>query len=139
MPLAAETARFSMARANLAKRFRFKFRAIDHLIEVLAGLPPRNRRPRLDAPVRHRQVVLAAAMMSWRCLQHRGHRGWCGRSPAEICVGTSPSSRRSRGLVEYFPVPIAATIALEMTGPLSTMWKELAGREHGRTFRISER
>jgi len=41
------------------------------------------------------------------------------RSPVEICFGTSPShAPRSRPLEKTSPVPIAATIALEMVGPI---------------------
>jgi hypothetical protein len=41
------------------------------------------------------------------------------RSPVEICLGTSPSqAAKSRPLVNASPVPIAATIALEMIGPI---------------------
>jgi hypothetical protein len=40
------------------------------------------------------------------------------RSPVEICLGTSPSqAAKSRPLVNASPVPIAATIALEMDWP----------------------
>src|SRR5215472_11575244 len=41
------------------------------------------------------------------------------RSPVEICFGTSPSQApKSRPLQNTSPVPIAATIALEMMGPM---------------------
>src|SRR5262245_42787818 len=41
------------------------------------------------------------------------------RSPVEICLGTSPSqAAKSRPFVNASPVPIAATIALEMIGPI---------------------
>jgi hypothetical protein len=41
------------------------------------------------------------------------------RSPVEICLGTSPSqAAKSRPLENTSPVPIAATIALEMIGPM---------------------
>src|SRR5664279_976265 len=41
------------------------------------------------------------------------------RSPVEICLGTSPSqAAKSRPLVNTSPAPIAATIALEMIGPM---------------------
>src|ERR1700680_2574315 len=41
------------------------------------------------------------------------------RSPVEICLGTSPSQApKSRPLENTSPVPIAATIALEMIGPM---------------------
>src|ERR1700738_1749865 len=41
------------------------------------------------------------------------------RSPVDICFGTSPSQApKSRPLENAAPLPIAATIALEMTGPM---------------------
>src|SRR5260221_59700 len=41
------------------------------------------------------------------------------RSPVEICLGTSPSqAAKSRPLVNTSPAPIAATIALEIIGPM---------------------
>src|SRR5215472_13129419 len=41
------------------------------------------------------------------------------RSPVDICFGTSPSQApKSRPLENASPVPIAATIALEMIGPM---------------------
>ena len=41
------------------------------------------------------------------------------RSPVEICLGTSPShAAKSRPLEKLSPVPIAATMALEMIGPM---------------------
>src|SRR5215472_13650613 len=41
------------------------------------------------------------------------------RSPVEICFGTSPShAPKSRPFENASPVPIAATIALEMIGPM---------------------
>src|ERR1035437_919284 len=41
------------------------------------------------------------------------------RSPVDICLGTKPSqAAKSRPLVKASPVPIAATIALEMIGPM---------------------
>jgi hypothetical protein len=41
------------------------------------------------------------------------------QSPVEICLGTSPSqAAKSRPFVNASPVPIAATIALEMIGPI---------------------
>src|ERR1035441_6694487 len=41
------------------------------------------------------------------------------RSPVEICLGTRPSqAAKSRPLVNTSPAPIAATIALEMIGPI---------------------
>src|SRR3974377_1260909 len=41
------------------------------------------------------------------------------RSPVEICRGTSPSQApKSRPLENTAPLPIAATIALEMIGPM---------------------
>ena len=41
------------------------------------------------------------------------------RSPVEICRGTNPSqAAKSRPLENTSPVPIAATMALEMTGPM---------------------
>ena len=41
------------------------------------------------------------------------------RSPVEICLGTRPSqAAKSRPLVNTSPAPIAATIALEMIGPM---------------------
>src|SRR5215472_9936835 len=41
------------------------------------------------------------------------------RSPVEICRGTSPSqAAKSRPLENTSPVPIAATMALEMIGPM---------------------
>ena len=41
------------------------------------------------------------------------------RSPVEICLGTSPSQApKSRPLENTSPVPIAATMALEMIGPM---------------------
>src|SRR6516225_3732283 len=41
------------------------------------------------------------------------------RSPVEICLGTSPSqAAKSRPLENASPAPIAATIALEMIGPI---------------------
>jgi hypothetical protein len=41
------------------------------------------------------------------------------RSPVEICIGTSPSQApKSRPLENTSPVPIAATIALAMIGPM---------------------
>ena len=44
---------------------------------------------------------------------------WIVRSPVEICFGPARARRRSRGLwANTSPVPIAATIALEMIGPM---------------------
>jgi hypothetical protein len=41
------------------------------------------------------------------------------RSPVDICLGTRPSQvAKSRPLENASPVPIAATIALEMIGPM---------------------
>src|SRR5262249_21321392 len=41
------------------------------------------------------------------------------RSPVEICRGTSPSqAAKSRPLENTSPLPIAATMALEMIGPM---------------------
>src|SRR6516162_8961903 len=41
------------------------------------------------------------------------------RSPVEICLGTSPSqAAKSRPFANASPLPIAATIALEMIGPV---------------------
>src|SRR6202023_1003898 len=41
------------------------------------------------------------------------------RSPVEICLGTRPSqAAKSRPLENTSPAPIAATIALEMIGPI---------------------
>ena len=41
------------------------------------------------------------------------------RSPVDICLGTSPSQApKSRPLENAAPLPIAATIALEMIGPM---------------------
>src|SRR5262249_43609484 len=41
------------------------------------------------------------------------------RSPVEICLGTSPSqAAKSRPLPNASPLPMAATIALEMIGPI---------------------
>src|SRR5215467_4994826 len=41
------------------------------------------------------------------------------RSPVENCLGTRPSqAAKSRPLENASPVPIAATIALEMIGPM---------------------
>src|SRR6516164_4694023 len=41
------------------------------------------------------------------------------RSPVDICLGTSPSqAAKSRPFVNASPLPIAATIALEMIGPI---------------------
>src|SRR4029077_19179656 len=41
------------------------------------------------------------------------------RSPVEICLGTSPNhAAKSRPLEKLSPVPIAATMALEMIGPM---------------------
>ena len=41
------------------------------------------------------------------------------RSPVEICLGTRPNhAAKSRPLAKASPVPIAATIALEMIGPM---------------------
>src|SRR5215468_9490325 len=41
------------------------------------------------------------------------------RSPVEICFGTRPSQApKSRPFENASPVPIAATIALEMIGPM---------------------
>jgi hypothetical protein len=41
------------------------------------------------------------------------------RSPVEICFGTSPShAPKSRPFENASPVPIAATMALEMIGPM---------------------
>jgi len=41
------------------------------------------------------------------------------RSPVEICLGTSPSqAAKSRPFVNASPPPIAATITLEMMGPI---------------------
>src|SRR5271156_4671537 len=41
------------------------------------------------------------------------------RSPVDICLGTSPSqAAKSRPLENPSPVPIAATMALEMIGPI---------------------
>src|SRR5262245_39053723 len=50
------------------------------------------------------------------------------RSPVEICLGTRPSqAAKSRSLQKTSPVPIAATIALEMSGPMPGM---LISRSH---------
>jgi hypothetical protein len=43
------------------------------------------------------------------------------RSPVDICFGTSPSQQKSRPFENTSPVPIAATIALEMIGPMPGM------------------
>src|SRR5256714_3972355 len=44
------------------------------------------------------------------------------RSPVDICFGTSPSQApKSRPFENGSPVPIAATIALEMSGPMPGM------------------
>src|ERR1700676_1832968 len=41
------------------------------------------------------------------------------RSPVEICLGTRPNqAAKSRPLENTSPAPIAATIALEMIGPI---------------------
>jgi hypothetical protein len=41
------------------------------------------------------------------------------RSPVDICLGTSPiQAEKSRPLANAAPLPIAATIALEMIGPI---------------------
>ena len=41
------------------------------------------------------------------------------RSPVDICLGTSPIyAEKSRPLANAAPLPIAATIALEMIGPM---------------------
>src|SRR5580700_6925913 len=41
------------------------------------------------------------------------------RSPVDICLGTSPiHAEKSRPLANAAPLPIAATIALEMIGPM---------------------
>src|SRR5215510_5511036 len=41
------------------------------------------------------------------------------RSPVEICRGTSPSqAAKSRPVENTSPVPIAATVTLEMIGPM---------------------
>ena len=41
------------------------------------------------------------------------------RSPVDICLGTRPSqAEKSRPLSNATPLPIAATIALEMIGPI---------------------
>jgi hypothetical protein len=41
------------------------------------------------------------------------------RSPVDICLGTRPSqAEKSRPLANATPLPIAATIALEMIGPI---------------------
>src|ERR1700738_193439 len=41
------------------------------------------------------------------------------RSPVDICFGTSPSQApKSRPLENAAPLPIAATVALEMIGPM---------------------
>src|SRR5215831_4362103 len=50
------------------------------------------------------------------------------RSPVEICLGTRPSqAAKSRPLEKTSPVPIAATMALEMSGPMPGM---LISRSH---------
>src|SRR5262245_15431625 len=50
------------------------------------------------------------------------------RSPVEICLGTRPSqAAKSRPLENTSPVPIAATMALEMSGPMPGM---LISRSH---------
>jgi hypothetical protein len=41
------------------------------------------------------------------------------RSPVNICLGTSPiQAEKTRPLANAAPLPIAATIALEMIGPI---------------------
>jgi hypothetical protein len=41
------------------------------------------------------------------------------RSPVDICLGTRPiQAEKSRPLANAAPLPIAATIALEMIGPM---------------------
>jgi hypothetical protein len=58
------------------------------------------------------------------------------RSPVEICLGTSPSqAAKSRPFVNASPPPIAATITLEMMGPIpGTLIKrsQPASQRHGR-------
>src|SRR5271165_4125914 len=50
------------------------------------------------------------------------------RSPVDICFGTSPSQApKSRPLEKTSPVPIAATIALEMIGPMPGTVINVAG------------
>src|SRR6202451_1578116 len=56
------------------------------------------------------------------------------RSPVDICLGTRPiQAEKSRPLANAAPLPIAATIALEMIGPmpgtvmtLRQLWQRLA-------------
>jgi hypothetical protein len=46
------------------------------------------------------------------------------RSPVDICLGTRPSqAEKSRPLANATPLPIAATIALEMIGPIPAQTK----------------
>jgi hypothetical protein len=53
------------------------------------------------------------------------------RSPVEICLGTRPShAAKSRPLAKASPIPIAATMALEIIGPMSGM---LMSRSHPQT------
>src|SRR6266851_3606153 len=52
-------------------------------------------------------------------LDRAEHGARIKRSPVEICLGTSPSQApKSRPLENTSPVPIAATMALEMIGPM---------------------
>ena len=49
------------------------------------------------------------------------------RSPVDICFGTNPShAPKSRPLQNTSPVPIAATVALEMIGPMPGRHQPLA-------------
>src|ERR1700749_1958524 len=57
------------------------------------------------------------------------------RSPVEICLGTRPSqAAKSRPLENPSPVPIAATMALEMIGPMPGT---LISRTHAGSRRAS--
>jgi hypothetical protein len=57
------------------------------------------------------------------------------RSPVEICFGTSPSqAAKSRPLENTSPLPIAATMALEMIGPMPGT---LINRSHAGSLQAS--
>src|SRR6202011_4964471 len=57
------------------------------------------------------------------------------RSPVEICLGTSPSQApKSRPFENAAPLPIAATVALDMIGPMpgTVIHKALAASANSR-------
>jgi hypothetical protein len=70
----------------------------------------------------HPGVVIQVGVMIGVLLEDAENARWRLRmvqSPVEICRGTNPSqAAKSRPLENTSPVPIAATVAIEMIGPI---------------------